>query len=197
MNIPVVCSPVYSFYDYNPAAFDSDGDSLYYENTLRGTTGYTDPAASSSFYIDSLTGDVVWDQPTTIGNYVYDIRITEWRNIAGTYYNVGSSMQEVWSYITAGTAGINDETGNTSAITVYPNPSGGTVYFKADGMENKSALLCITNSIGQLVKTIDIGADPELSTMIGNLPAGMYFYRLLNQAEGTKQGKFVILEGNE
>jgi len=191
-NIPVVCSPVYSFYNYNPAASDTDGDSLYYENFLRGTTGYSDPAASSSFYIDSLSGDVVWDQPTTIGNYVYDIRITEWRNIGGTYYQVGSSMQEVWNAVTAGTAGL-DESAYTPAISVYPNPSPGTVHFKMESTRNSTGLLCITNSTGGLIKTIEITGDPELSVSLGNLSAGMYFYRLVSPDKITIQGKFVIL----
>lgn len=73
-------------YCHNPGAYDPDGDSLSYSLVnCRGLDGeeipgYTLPAASNSITIDSRTGELVWDSPTTAGEYNVAILIQEWRN---------------------------------------------------------------------------------------------------------------------
>jgi hypothetical protein len=193
LNIPLVCSPPYSPYYYNPGTIDPEGDSLYYENFLRGSAGYTDPMASTAFYIDSLTGDVIWNQPITIGNYVYDIRITEWKNIGGNYIFAGSTMQEVWTSISS-SASIN-ETLQQSNIKIYPNPSYGPVNILLDNITfDSSPQLIIYNSLGIKVNT-EISAIQNNILTISGLSSGIYFYEL-SREKTSVQGKFVILEKN-
>ncbi len=73
-------------YCHNPGAYDPDGDSLSYALVnCRGLDGeeipgYTLPAASNAISIDPRTGDLVWDSPTTAGEYNVAILIQEWRN---------------------------------------------------------------------------------------------------------------------
>ena len=43
------------------------------------SANYTLPPASRKFYVDSISGDLVWDTPTTIGIYNAAMEIQEWR----------------------------------------------------------------------------------------------------------------------
>ena len=71
---------------HNPNAFDPDGDSLsYHLIPCKGAGGvsiggYAFPQASSSFEIDSITGDLNWFNPVICGEYNIAILIREWRN---------------------------------------------------------------------------------------------------------------------
>ncbi|NJK87641.1 MAG: gliding motility-associated C-terminal domain-containing protein [Bacteroidales bacterium] len=73
-------------YIHNPAAFDSDGDSLSYSLTIcTGQDGlpirnYSYPPASDTLYIDAASGDLVWDAPTDTGKFNIAMNIEEWRN---------------------------------------------------------------------------------------------------------------------
>jgi hypothetical protein len=88
---PVLLNPPYdkaalgNIFIHNPAAFDPDGDSLSYKLTVctkedgKPINDYTLPPASRKFYVDSISGDLVWDTPTKIGIYNAAMEIQEWR----------------------------------------------------------------------------------------------------------------------
>ncbi len=91
-NSPVLLQPpidegvVGQVFIHNANAFDPDGDSLAYELTVcKGAgglpiPGYTYPAASNSFSLDALTGDLVWDAPLGCGEFNVAFLIKEYRN---------------------------------------------------------------------------------------------------------------------
>jgi gliding motility-associated-like protein len=91
-NTPVLLNPPYDkaakghIFIHNPAAFDPDGDSLSYKLTIctredgRPIEGYTFPKASNKFYVDSISGDLVWDSPVDTGKFNVAMLIQEWRN---------------------------------------------------------------------------------------------------------------------
>lgn len=86
LNPPVDKAAKGRLFIHNPAAYDPDGDSISYklgictgENGLE-IPGYTFPKASTAFYIDSITGDLIWDAPLFTGIYNVAIIIEEWRN---------------------------------------------------------------------------------------------------------------------
>jgi hypothetical protein len=192
-NTPIVCSPVNAPYNYNPGAVDGDGDSLYYENFLRGSIGYSDPVASNTFYIDSLTGNVIWDLPTTIGPYVYDIKITQWKKIGGTYYYAGMTTQEVWTNITA-MAGIN-ENNNENALNVYPNPCSEIINFQLENIPKNNCRIIISDTYGKMLRNIEIKEKMSFSVTTEELSSGMYFYELINAEKSLSKGKFLIIKG--
>jgi len=74
------------FYLYNPDAYDIDGDSLSYRLTecrgIGGETiqGYFYPDASNVFFMDSITGDLIWDSPLQPGIYGIAFIVEEWRD---------------------------------------------------------------------------------------------------------------------
>jgi gliding motility-associated-like protein len=89
---PVLLNPPYDkaakghIFIHNPGAFDPDGDSLSYKLTVctrddgRPIENYTFPPATHKFYVDSLSGDLVWDTPADTGKYNVAMEIQEWRN---------------------------------------------------------------------------------------------------------------------
>ena len=91
-NTPVLLNPPYDkaalgqIFIHNPAAYDPDGDSLSYQLTVctredaRPIDNYTLPPASHEFYVDAVTGDLVWDAPTSVGIYNVAMEIQEWRD---------------------------------------------------------------------------------------------------------------------
>jgi gliding motility-associated-like protein len=91
-NTPVLLNPPYDkaakghLFIHNPAAYDPDGDSLSYKLTVctredgRPIENYTFPPATHKFYVDSISGDLVWDTPADTGKYNVAMEIQEWRN---------------------------------------------------------------------------------------------------------------------
>ena len=91
-NTPVLLNPPYDkaakghVFIHNPGAYDYDGDSLSYKLTVctredgRPIENYTFPPATNRFYVDSITGDLIWDKPPVIGTYNVAMEIQEWRN---------------------------------------------------------------------------------------------------------------------
>jgi gliding motility-associated-like protein len=89
---PVLLNPPYDkaarghIFIHNPAAYDPDGDSLSYMLTVctrddgKPIENYSYPLASKKFYVDSISGDLVWDSPVDTGKYNVAMEIQEWRN---------------------------------------------------------------------------------------------------------------------
>jgi gliding motility-associated-like protein len=86
LNPPIDVGCVNQVFIHNPGAYDTDGDSLSYRLVNCKTTGgidipgFTQPAASNSFTINPVTGDVIWDTPVMQGEYNIAFVIEEWRN---------------------------------------------------------------------------------------------------------------------
>lgn len=72
---------------HNPGAWDPDGDSISYKLVQclgeggQLIPGFTQPTATSSFSLDPLSGDLIWDFPpfTGLGEYNVAFVIEEWR----------------------------------------------------------------------------------------------------------------------
>ena len=78
-------------YIHNPGAYDEDGDSISYSLTTP-QQGVNDPVPNyvfphlvtgnegSNIFLNSVTGDFVWDSPSRAGEYNFAIFIISWRN---------------------------------------------------------------------------------------------------------------------
>ncbi len=92
---------------HNPAAFDPDGDSLSYEIVactgadMQVIVDYTfpnnwpNPNEQGSLTIDQESGTVTWDSPIYQGEYNLCIKISEWREAAGSYFFMGSVIRDM------------------------------------------------------------------------------------------------------
>lgn len=85
LNPPVDKAALGQRFVHNPAAYDPDGDSLSYALAVcTGQNGmpipnYEFPEATLAFYVDSLSGDLVWDAPTAKGIFNVAMVVQEWR----------------------------------------------------------------------------------------------------------------------
>ena len=156
-NSPVLLQPpiddgvINSVFIHNPNAFDPDGDSLSYELApCKGSNGlpiptYNVPAASVSFSLDPINGDLIWDSPLAIGEYNVAMIIREWRNVPGVgLLNIGYVTRDmqitIWQPIydppvISTLADTCVEAGTTLAFTVIATDTGGneTVTLSATG----------------------------------------------------------------
>ncbi len=86
LNPPIDDACVNKLFVHNPGAYDAEGDSISYKLVeCRGedglnVVGYSYPDASTSFTLNALTGDLIWNAPQQIGEYNVAILIEEWRD---------------------------------------------------------------------------------------------------------------------
>lgn len=86
LNPPIDRGCVGKLFVHNPAAYDPDGDSLSFKLVnCKGSNGldipgYTLPMASEQFYLDAVTGELIWENPMIQGEYNVAFKIEEWRN---------------------------------------------------------------------------------------------------------------------
>ncbi|MDX2414733.1 MAG: gliding motility-associated C-terminal domain-containing protein [Bacteroidales bacterium] len=100
---PVLLNPPYDKaalghrFIHNPAAWDADGDSISYALTVCTRDdgipieNYTLPPASTRIWVDSISGDLIWDSPTQLGKYNVAIEINEWRD----GYKIGTVIRDM------------------------------------------------------------------------------------------------------
>lgn len=97
LNPPIDLGCVGQLFIHNPAAYDVDGDSLAYKLVVcKGAggydiPGYSYPAASESFTIDEITGDIKWKTPVIQGEYNIAFIVEEWRQ----GFKVGSVRRDM------------------------------------------------------------------------------------------------------
>lgn len=191
---PMVTDTVGIVSYYTPLLIEADSDSLSYElitpmSNGMPVAGYTQPASSTDFSINPVTGLVTWNAPTMICNFVYAIKITEWRTIAGAVYAIGSTMQEVWNQGAAYTGILERQ---YSLMRVYPNPSSGTVNFSVpETLVDEFYSLKILNSLGQQVTIVD-GKHSSETLTLKNLGKGTYFYILMTASGKAERGTFIV-----
>ncbi len=86
LNYPIDKAAIGRTFIHNPAAFDIDGDSISYKLTIctkengKPIENYSFPRASKKLYVDSITGDLIWDAPMDSGIFNIAMNIEEWRN---------------------------------------------------------------------------------------------------------------------
>lgn len=91
---PIDDGKVGAVFTHNAGAVDPDGDSLSYKLVIPKATGganaqgYTNPTASTSFSLDPVTGDLVWDAPLSPGIYNVAFIIEEWRKTNNGYVRI-------------------------------------------------------------------------------------------------------------
>lgn len=86
LNDPIDDACLGQTFIHNVGAVDPDGDELRYSISksfgLLGTVapGYTFPPTTNSLYVDSISGDLVWQNPSQTGTYNIAILVSEYRN---------------------------------------------------------------------------------------------------------------------
>ncbi len=78
-------------------------------------------------------------------------------------------------------------------VSVFPNPFSSSVTLQAENLL-KNATLTVYNSVGQQVKQIINISGQEIKLQRGDLPAGLYFIRLVQGNKVIAADKLVITE---
>ncbi len=187
---PVDKGAVGKLYLHNPGAYDVDGDSLSYrlvfckqdENVPVANYRFPDETfpqgdarngtslegGESTFTLDPITGDLVWDTPGTKGEYNAAFLIEEWRNIDGEFYFLG--------YVTRDMQIIVEETENEPPVLQMPNDTcivAGTVLEADIIAEDPDGDMVRIESYGG-VYTLGAGITPA-SAEFQNQPARVHF----------------------
>jgi len=130
-----------------------------------------------------------------IGGYYQNAIVfgTETLAYAG-FQNVFIAKLDTANHIIDTTTGIKP-INLTSPITVYPNPSTGSFYFS--GLTEGSTIE-VYDMMGQRLNTTSpqpLSQGEGLNSRVLDLsgsPAGVYFYRVIDQGETVQQGKLVV-----
>jgi gliding motility-associated-like protein len=117
---PIDKAAVGKLFVHNPGAIDPDGDSISYRLIVprQGAgvvvNGYFTPNYSSSFTLDPVTGDLIWDKPTLPGLYNVAFVVEEWRKTTdGNYSRV--------SYVTRDMQIKVENSINNPPVVIIPN----------------------------------------------------------------------------
>jgi hypothetical protein len=190
-------------------ATDADGDSLSYSLTKPLTNTPTsicqpfainiyqypnDVSKKGTYKLNARTGELVWDAPTTAGQYSAVIVIREWRNsvqISESYVETVIRVQDkagtpspIPPYEPAAEVGIvtgtEPETDNGLLLTVSPNPVQSQFVARLRSNRAIKATLQLLDLSGRVVAEKALtrpATEHEILFSTDNLPSGLYVLR--------------------
>jgi hypothetical protein len=151
-------------------AINTDNSTYTWQNSVGGTT-----------YLNSNTDARPWSKPSQTTTYY----------VTKTCPNNTVFKDTVTVYIQS-TVGIKKFEDNAS-INIYPNPNNGNMSVGYNMKED--AILEITDITGNIVGTYDMPlVKTQLQIKNGELPSGIYFYRIMCKDTVVKLGKIVIIK---
>lgn len=203
LNPPLDYGCVDRVYIHNPGAFDADGDSISYKLTIcRGAGGLpipgyvypneVDPNNTGDFYINPISGDLVWDSPTLQGEYNVAFIIEEWRLGQRIGYVTRDLQIQVVAcdnnppeIITIPDTCIN--AGDTLSFQVTAvDPDGDEVTLSATGspffQEDSPAVMDPNPVTGDINATADFSWNTNCSHVLKN-PHSVYFKAIDHNSE--------------
>ncbi|MFC2107272.1 SBBP repeat-containing protein [Bacteroidota bacterium] len=91
-------------------------------------------------------------------------------------------------------SGIHPEPGSENAVTVYPNPSHGSITVKLNNIVTDNVQVYLHNSIGQLIimKSIKITRYGHFELSLGNIHPGIYQLTIVGNKNGYKSTKILV-----
>ncbi|HWZ23565.1 MAG TPA: gliding motility-associated C-terminal domain-containing protein [Cytophagaceae bacterium] len=117
---PIDKAAVGKLFVHNPGAIDPDGDSISYQLIVPRQApgidvgGYYTPSYSTSFTLNPITGDLIWDTPKFTGLYNVAFIVEEWRKTAqGTYSRISFVTRDMQIEVVNST--------NNPPVVIIPN----------------------------------------------------------------------------
>ena len=126
--------------------------------------------------------------------FVQDHNAGLWKVI---FTGFGGSANGVYNFTKEflGTTGVSEQSVNP-ILSIYPNPTSGDVNLVvARQQKGKEAVITINNTMGQVLKSIDVPLSNELNNIyidLNNLSQGIYFL-IINQ-EGKVNSKTIVIQ---
>ena len=79
-----------------------------------------------------------------------------------------------------------------AGLKVFPNPANNLVYLSYE-LHSPEARFELLNSLGQVLRSLTLTAsEGAVPVSLGDLPVGMYFYRLLEKDSESQSGTLII-----
>ncbi len=86
-----------------------------------------------------------------------------------------------------------EDAGRAMLAEVFPNPSGGPLWLRTAGLPgSEPVVLELYSAAGQLLQRSTAAANGEEEIEVEELPAGVYYYRVLRAGELLNSGKWVV-----
>ena len=205
-------------YELPLRAIDADGDSLSaelvapkeqvgseiagYQLPIRYDLRLLDnPVASDGVSAPTFTVSpeaLVWDAPNLPGVFVVNIRINEWRQVAGEWVRLGYVTRDLTIQVvdTAREVDINEllvtdteDAFAKPAVYLYPNPTAGPLSLEITSDEWHASTATLHNIIGETLdeRTVGIGST---AYDVSSFTSGFYFINL-RKGEAQQTLRFV------
>jgi len=147
-----------------------------------------------TFYFDNIfLPPITTDEPGSHGFVKYAIRCSQnlsigdaIDNTAYIYFDFNAPVQTNTETIIIADPPLNANTTEVPEalrMTIYPNPATNTLNGIFNSGKSKSFTLTVLSQIGQSVKTTSYSGD-RFSTEINDLPAGLYYGKIVIQGSG-------------
>jgi hypothetical protein len=159
-------------FTYNPLVQDIDRDSLSYNLIPCTVSNYNFPPASDSIRINSITGVLTWNKPTTVGFYAIGINVNEWRNgvqIGSTY------RQMIIKVDTPNSITKNKE--NEKSIRIFPTITNDYIYINSDQSIDGKLTIEIIKSTGQKMLNMVL-ENNSIQIDFSKFSNGIYFVKI-------------------
>jgi hypothetical protein len=192
-------------FDYNPTAFDADGDSIsyyaFYPQFASGlmAPGYQDPEKPfpgttqdglhpATYTVDSITGNIIWDAPAKPGLYNVAFAIEEWRTIGANKVRLSYTILDRQINVLVGfpTDLSNLSISTASNPTIHPNPFQDKTtldYFRQNEGLVKVEVLDVMGKAIQVHEPMFTNGPNALVLDLSSLASGTYLYRLSSEKE--------------
>jgi hypothetical protein len=126
---------------------------------------------STNTLIASGANSYTWSEGSLSNSIIISPTITSNYTVVGQSTVSGCTNKSVISALVSECLDLNDIEKSNISILVYPNPSSGYLNIKS----NQAIQLLLINSLGQLVKRIDLEESINNEIQISDLDNGIYF----------------------
>ena len=120
-------------------------------------------------------------------------------NSAGIYFDFNAPVITNQTFHTIGTDFINILLTSVDLlndkpieINVYPNPADNYVIFETDFSKTENLSIQILDVTGRIIRTQDFNNSRSVIFNRNELPAGIYFFEVLDSNKFIKSGKIIM-----
>ncbi len=180
------------YYKFNSVGNDSAGIAIemYKWNTI---TGVSDIIAFGEYSIGANASSyTVFNLPITYMNSESPDTVVIFAGINGSH--VGTTFYiDALSFTGTAPIGIDELYSDNKYVKLYPNPFSNSASINIDiAVKLNNASIRIFDISGKEVKTINNINKNLVILEKGEMTAGLYFYKLLNNSSEVYNGKFII-----
>ena len=193
--------PVNNIAVWNGALWDSMQETPQtYIWALKSFDGYLFMGTLEGYakqYIYKYDGSVISTVDSGANSDVYSLN--QWRDslfVGGVFYiaNKAITVNSIARWTpNSTTTGINEMPDLIENVSVYPNPLSEETMISFSPPVKGNAQLNITDLVGREINTFSLSnGTKSISFKRGNLPAGIYFYKLILNQNQTATGKIIM-----